>query len=113
MTRINYKSTYVKMCIHRKEVCTACKCPIEDMIVLCPDIKRRWAMTNPMMQMSPKAIAYTPENVRMITSMYPHEMPTVERSTSLCRTHYTIIMPNAATMPYENYREKMNLWMRM
>lgn len=101
------------MCFHRKEVCSVCRCPIQDMIVVCPDAKNRIAITNPIINQSSKVIAYTPENVKKIMSVYPHEMPTVERSSSMCQNHYMIALSGIGTMSYEQYRERMDTWMRM
>lgn len=100
------------MCIHRKEICSVCKCPIQDMIVLCPDAKNRIVLSNLAMRSNSKVITYSPENVRMITSIYPHEMPTVERNSSMCRNHYTIA-PSMSGMSYEQYRMKADSWMKM
>lgn len=101
------------MCIHRKEVCSVCKCPIQDMIVLCPESISRIAMSNPMMRPKAKAIAYTPDNVGMITSIYPHEMPTVERASSMCRNHYATSSSVGSGISYELYRRKADSWMTM
>ena len=101
------------MCIHRKEICSVCRCPIQDTIVICPESMSRITMSNPMMKPNTKTITYTPENVRMIMSVHPHEMPTVERNSSMCRSHYMLGLSGVGGMTYEQYRMKADSWMRM
>jgi hypothetical protein len=101
------------MCFHRKEVCMVCKCPIHDMIVVCPDAKNRITVANPIINQMPKVMTYTPENVKRIMSVYPHEMPTIERNSSLCQNHYMVALAGIGPMSYEQYRARADTWMKM
>lgn len=99
------------MCLHRKEVCRACKCPIHDMIMLCENVRLRLKLRNPIMHPDIRMLTYTPENVAMITEVYPHEIPTVERNSSMCRNHY-LLTGAGVHMSYEQYRSSTDAWMK-
>lgn len=101
------------MCIHRKEVCSVCGCPIQDTIVLCDIAKNKLVMFNPIINKVTKTMTYSPENVHKIISTFPHPIPTVERNSSLCKTHYMIMPKSSGTFSYEDYRSKMDSWMKM
>lgn len=101
------------MCFHRKEVCSVCRCPIQDAIVLCHDARNRIAITNSIIGRNSKVVAYTSENVKRIMSIYPHEMPTVERSSSMCQNHYMIALSGTGAVSYEEYRKRMDSWMKI
>lgn len=100
------------MCLHRKEVCRVCKCPIHDKLMLCEDVRVRLKLRNPMMNPNVRMLDYTPQNVAMITEVYPHEMPTVERNSSMCRNHY-LLTGAGMHISYDQYRLTTDAWMKM
>lgn len=101
------------MCIHRKEVCKICRCPIQDTIVLCNDALNMMSLRSTPMGSARRILPYSSENTSMITSMFPHAIPTVERGSSMCRSHYNIAQTNSSIMSYEQYRASKDSWMNM
>lgn len=100
------------MCVHRKEICSICRCPIEDMVVVCDVVKNKMMITNPFSSVTTKTLPYSYDTINMIMSMHRHEIPTVDRSSSLCRSHYEITPGLPVKVPYDVYREKMDIWKR-
>lgn len=82
------------------------------MIVMCQGARNAVGMMNPMMRNS-KIIPYTDQNIQMITSVYPHPIPNVDRNGTMCRNHYMLNPMGMGGMTYEQYREKMDSWMQM
>lgn len=53
------------------------------------------------------------EPVLMIVSMLPHEIPTVPRSSSMCRSHYVMLSMSAKGLTYDDHHRKMDSWMQV
>jgi hypothetical protein len=101
------------MCIHRKEICSICKTPVHDVIIMCEEVRMRLAMTRPGSYSNSHTVPYTTENVQMIVSVLPHEIPTVPRGSSMCRSHYMMSSMSANGFTYDDYRRKMDSWMQV
>jgi len=100
------------MCIHRKEVCSSCRSPVHDVIVICDEVKNRLAITKPGLYAGIHVLDYSYDNLQLVVSVFPHQVPTVERSSSLCRSHYMMSSMFANGFSYEDYRNKIDSWMQ-